>query len=43
MKALADQIGELDGVEVYGRVVGVHGLMVEVAGPIHTCRSVPAW
>ena len=36
MKALADQIGELDGVEVYGRVVGVRGLMVEVAGPIHT-------
>src|SRR5215468_7271051 len=36
MKALADQIGELDGVEVYGRVIGVRGLMVEVAGPIHT-------
>src|ERR1700704_1922050 len=36
MKALAEQIGELDGVEVYGRVVGVRGLMVEVAGPIHT-------
>ena len=35
MKALADQIGELDGVEIYGRVVGVRGLMVEVAGPIH--------
>ena len=35
MKALADQIGELDGVEVYGRVVGVRGLMIEVAGPIH--------
>ena len=35
MKALAEQIGELDGVEVYGRVVGVRGLMVEVAGPIH--------
>jgi flagellum-specific ATP synthase len=35
MKALADQIAELDGVEVYGRVVGVRGLMVEVAGPIH--------
>jgi flagellum-specific ATP synthase len=35
MKALADQIGELDGVETYGRVVGVRGLMVEVAGPIH--------
>jgi flagellum-specific ATP synthase len=36
MKALAEQIGELDGVEIYGRVVGVKGLMVEVAGPIHS-------
>jgi flagellum-specific ATP synthase len=35
MKALAEQINELDGVEIYGRVVGVRGLMVEVAGPIH--------
>lgn len=35
MKALAEQIEEIDGVEVYGRVVGVRGLMVEVAGPIH--------
>src|SRR5438105_4078610 len=35
MKALAEQIAELDAVEVYGRVVGVRGLMVEVAGPIH--------
>src|ERR1041385_7023253 len=35
MKALADQIAELDEVEIYGRVVGVRGLMVEVAGPIH--------
>ena len=35
MKALAGQIAELDAVEVYGRVVGVRGLMVEVAGPIH--------
>src|SRR5215831_11859674 len=35
MKALAEQIGEIDAVEVYGRVVGVRGLMVEVAGPIH--------
>ena len=35
MKALAEQIAELDGVETYGRVVGVRGLMVEVAGPIH--------
>ena len=35
MKALAEQIAELDGVEVYGRVVGVRGLMVEVSGPLH--------
>src|SRR3977135_241319 len=35
MKALAEQIEQLDAVEVYGRVVGVRGLMVEVAGPIH--------
>jgi len=35
MKALAEQIGDLDGVNVYGRVVGVRGLMVEVAGPLH--------
>jgi len=35
VKALAEQIKELDGVEIYGRVVGVRGLMVEVAGPIH--------
>ncbi len=35
MKALAEQINELDGVEVYGRVVGVRGLMVEVAGPLY--------
>ncbi len=34
MKALAEQIAELDGIEVYGRVVGVRGLLVEVAGPI---------
>src|SRR5215467_10182275 len=35
VKALAEQIADLDGVEVYGRVVGVRGLMVEVAGPLH--------
>src|SRR6516165_10060787 len=34
MKALAEQINELDGIEIYGRVVGVRGLMVEVAGPL---------
>ena len=36
MKALAEQIADLDSAETYGRVVGVRGLMVEVAGPIHT-------
>ncbi len=35
MKALAEQVSELDAVEIYGRVVGVRGLMVEVSGPIH--------
>ncbi|MCO5130051.1 MAG: flagellar protein export ATPase FliI [Xanthobacteraceae bacterium] len=35
MKALANQIDDLDGVNIYGRVVGVRGLMVEIAGPIH--------
>jgi flagellum-specific ATP synthase len=35
MRALREQIEELDGLEVYGRVVGVRGLMVEVAGPLH--------
>src|SRR3979411_2341464 len=35
MKALAEQISDLDGVNIYGRVVGVRGLMVEMAGPIH--------
>lgn len=34
MKALAEQIGDIDAVTIYGRVVGVRGLMVEVAGPI---------
>ncbi|GLH78578.1 flagellum-specific ATP synthase [Bradyrhizobium sp. SSBR45G] len=35
MKALADQISDIDAVNTYGRVVGVKGLMVEIAGPIH--------
>ncbi|HSV25164.1 MAG TPA: flagellar protein export ATPase FliI [Xanthobacteraceae bacterium] len=34
MKALAEQIAELDRAQIYGRVVGVRGLMVEVAGPL---------
>jgi flagellum-specific ATP synthase len=36
LKALADQIAELDTAEIYGRVVGVRGLMVEAAGPLHS-------
>src|SRR3979411_364127 len=35
MKALAEQISDIDGVNIYGRVVGVCGLMGEIAGPIH--------
>jgi flagellum-specific ATP synthase len=34
MKALAEQIAELDRAEIFGRVVGVRGLMVEAAGPL---------
>ena len=35
MKALAEQIAELDGPLIYGRVAAVKGLMIEVAGPVH--------
>ncbi|WP_319797454.1 flagellar protein export ATPase FliI [Nitrobacter sp.] len=35
MKGLAEQLGDIERVNIYGRVVGVRGLMVEVAGPIH--------
>jgi flagellum-specific ATP synthase len=35
VKALAEQIDELGAAEIYGRVVGVRGLMVEVAGSLH--------
>src|SRR5277367_2889325 len=35
MKALAEQISDIESVNIYGRVVGVRGLMVEIAGPIH--------
>src|ERR1700748_750004 len=35
MKALAQQINDIDGINIYGRVLGVRGLMVEIAGPIH--------
>jgi len=43
MKALAEQINELDGIEIYGRVVGVRGLMVESQVPCMRCRSAPGW
>ena len=35
MRALINEISGLAEVETYGRVVGVHGLLVEVAGPLH--------
>jgi flagellum-specific ATP synthase len=35
MQGLLEQIEELDGLDIYGRVVGVRGLMIEVAGPLH--------
>src|SRR5258708_15708939 len=35
MKALGEQIADIDGVNIYGGVAGVRGLMVEIAGPIH--------
>jgi flagellum-specific ATP synthase len=35
VRALAEQINDLDGVEIYGRVTGVRGLLVEVAGPLY--------
>jgi len=35
MKALAEQIAELDQAQIYGRVAGVRGLMAEAAGPLH--------
>lgn len=35
MRALSQQIADIDAVAFHGRVTGVRGLMVEVAGPIH--------
>src|SRR3954465_15877617 len=35
MKALAEQIADLDGVNIYGRAVAVRGVMGEIAGPVH--------
>jgi len=35
IKALIDEIEAVPGVEIFGRVAGVRGLMVEIAGPIH--------
>src|SRR3569832_162213 len=39
MKALAEQIGDIDGINIYGRVVGVRGLMVEIAGHNHAISN----
>lgn len=35
MQSLINEIESLSSVEIFGRVVGVQGLLVEVAGPIH--------
>ncbi|MDJ0931900.1 hypothetical protein [Breoghania sp.] len=35
MQSLINEIESLEAVEVYGRVVGVQGLLVEVSGPVH--------
>lgn len=35
MRALADQISDIDSMSIYGRVSGVRGLMIEASGPIH--------
>ncbi|MEZ5841984.1 MAG: flagellar protein export ATPase FliI [Hyphomicrobiales bacterium] len=35
MRALVNEIAAIPEVETYGRVTGVQGLLVEVAGPIH--------
>jgi flagellum-specific ATP synthase len=42
MKGLAEQVGDIERVNTYGRVVGVRGLMVEIAGPIHAMSVIPA-
>jgi hypothetical protein len=33
---VAEQIAQFDVIEIFGRVMGVRGLMVKVAGPIET-------
>jgi len=35
LKALAEQIDEIEGSSIYGRVAAIRGLLVEVAGPVH--------
>ncbi|MEJ1160890.1 flagellar protein export ATPase FliI [Prosthecomicrobium sp. N25] len=35
MEALIREIGEIRDLETFGRVTGVRGLMIEVAGPLH--------
>jgi hypothetical protein len=41
MKALAEQIEEIDGVEIYGRVVGVRGLWSRSQDRSMPCRWEP--
>ncbi|WP_321501626.1 flagellar protein export ATPase FliI [Breoghania sp.] len=35
MRSLINEIESIEPVEVYGRVVGVQGLLVEISGPVH--------
>ena len=35
MNTLISEIGRTSAVDMYGRVVGAHGLLVEIAGPLH--------
>ena len=37
LSTLANAIEHLESVTIYGRVIGVRGLLVEVAGPIGAC------
>ncbi len=35
MDGLIREVAEVPGLETFGRVVGIRGLMIEVAGPLH--------
>lgn len=35
MESLIDQISSIEQYQIFGRVIGVSGLLVEVAGPVH--------